>query len=101
MDNAQNEHGNNDDGSTTLTKMKNTSSVIGKKVHRVDVNYHILKLVTYGIGMRTHGDCNNVHELLNRPDRVEKFSFPVALQARKKVKIKIRPKLRPLLHTFT
>ena len=37
MDNAQNEHGNNDDGSTTLTKMKNTSSVIGKKVHSVNV----------------------------------------------------------------
>ena len=37
MDNAQNEHGNNDDGSTTLTKMKNTSSVIGKKVQSVNV----------------------------------------------------------------
>ena len=32
MDNAQNEHGNNDDGSTTLTKMKNTSSVIQHKI---------------------------------------------------------------------
>ena len=31
MDNAQNEHGNNDDGSTTLTKMKNTSSLIQVK----------------------------------------------------------------------
>ena len=35
MDNAQNEHGNNDDGSTTLTKMKNTSSVIGNKKYTV------------------------------------------------------------------
>ena len=41
MDNAQNEHGNNDDGSTTLTKMKNTSSVIQHKIQSVDIKYLI------------------------------------------------------------
>ena len=39
MDNAQNEHGNNDDGSTTLTKMKNTSSVsFDNSVQSVNIN---------------------------------------------------------------
>ena len=30
-------HGNNDDGSTTLTKMKNTSSVNSRKVQSVNI----------------------------------------------------------------
>ena len=84
MDNAPNTDDNNDGGSTTLTKMKNTSSVIQHKIQSVVIK-HILTFCAQvaTLNMKHVWRCSNVHELLNRPDRVEKFSFPVALQAKK------------------
>ena len=84
MDNAPNTDDNNDGGSTTLTKMKNISSVIQYKIQSITKKYHwamYKAFDTYNLNILWM--WSNVHELLNRPDRVEKFSFPVALQAKK------------------